>query len=202
MGLLDSTQNLVKITPIGTYDNVATAVTVSTADAAKLPAVPFNLTWWQQSVYYDPSDDPNAETVRCTNVNGGTGVLTVTRASEGPNGASTKNAAGAYKMILGPTSKTISDIQTIISGYRAITALRTLDTTDYIVECTSGTFNVTLPTAVGITGKTYVVKNTGSGVITVATTSSQTIDGSTTVSLSVQYTSITVSSNGSNWIVL
>ena len=35
--------------------------------------------------------------------------------------------------------------------------------TDYFIDCTSGTFTVTLPTAVGVHGKIYIVKNSGSG---------------------------------------
>jgi len=61
---------------------------------------------------------------------------------------------------------------------------------------------VTLPTAVGRSGKVFKIKNTGSGVITVATTSAQTIDGSTTYLLQVQYQSLTVESDGSNWQVV
>ena len=60
------------------------------------------------------------------------------------------------------------------TAYRAITALRTLDGTDYTIEVTANTFTVTLPTAVGITGRIYVITNSGSGVTTVGTTSSQT----------------------------
>ena len=85
-------------------------------------------------------------------------------------------------------------------GYRAITALRTLDSTDELIDCTSGTFTVTLPTAVGFS-RSYIIKNSGTGVITVATTSSQTIDGNLTVGLN-QYDSITVRSTNANWILV
>lgn len=84
-------------------------------------------------------------------------------------------------------------------AYRAITALRTLDATDYYIDCTSGTYNVTLPTAVGITGRAYVIKNSGVGTITIDTTSSQTIDGAATQTLSTQYASFTIFSDGANW---
>ncbi|NBW09197.1 MAG: collagen-like protein [Caulobacteraceae bacterium] len=85
--------------------------------------------------------------------------------------------------------------------YRAITALRTLDSTDYLVNCTINTFAVTLPTAIGITGRVYKVKNSGTGVITVNTTASQTIDGSTSVTISVQNTALEFMSTGTNWII-
>ena len=89
----------------------------------------------------------------------------------------------------------------VVFPYLAITALRTLDATDYQVDCTANTFAVTLPTAVGITGRVYSIKNSGTGVITVATTSSQTIDGVTTQTLN-QYDNIVVMSNGANYIIL
>lgn len=69
--------------------------------------------------------------------------------------------------------------------------------TDYIYNV-SGTTTVTLPTAVG-NGNEYVIKNVGSGTVTIATTSSQTIDGSSTVTLSVKNTSLTLISDGTNW---
>ena len=85
--------------------------------------------------------------------------------------------------------------------YVAKTANYTATISDYTIDCTSGTFTVTLPTAVGITGRIYVVKNSGAGSITVATTSSQTIDGSTTYTLGTQYKYVVLQSNNSAWIV-
>lgn len=84
--------------------------------------------------------------------------------------------------------------------YAAKTANYTLTDEDYFIDCTSNTFTVTLPTAVGRAGQIYVIKNSGTGTITVATASAQTIDGSSTKSLS-QYNVIILSSNGSNWAI-
>lgn len=71
------------------------------------------------------------------------------------------------------------------------------------VHCTSGTFTVTLPTAVGNSGKTIVVTNTGSGVITIATTSAQTVSGfasaDVAIKLGTKFDRITVVSDGTNW---
>lgn len=72
---------------------------------------------------------------------------------------------------------------------------------DTLVLTASGQ-TATLPTAVGILGRVYSVKLTASGTGTVATTSSQTIDGSTTYSLSAQYKYVTVQSDGSNWVII
>lgn len=57
----------------------------------------------------------------------------------------------------------------------------------------------TLPTAVGITGQQFIVKNINTGTVTVATTSSQTIDGGSTAVIYNQYTSLTFVSDGTNW---
>jgi len=84
--------------------------------------------------------------------------------------------------------------------YVAKSSTYSIGINDYFVDCTSNTFTATLPTAVGIFGKIYIVKNSGSGTITVNTTSSQTIDGSATKNL-LQYQSIQVQSNGSNWVI-
>lgn len=88
--------------------------------------------------------------------------------------------------------------------YLAITGATTLDATHYTIDCTSGgAYNVTLPTAVGITGRIYRIKNSqAASTITIATTSSQTIDGVTTKSLTTQYSLLVVQSTGSNWIVI
>ena len=88
----------------------------------------------------------------------------------------------------------------IVFPYQAVSATYAIKTSDYLLDFTSGTFTATLPTAVGCTGKTYVLKNSGTGIVTIATTSSQTIDGATPVILTTQYSTITVVSNGTNWI--
>jgi len=67
----------------------------------------------------------------------------------------------------------------------------------------SGNITVTLPTAVNNSNFYTVKKTDATGtVVTVNTTSSQTIDGGSTASLKVQYVSITVASDGSNWYVI
>lgn len=88
------------------------------------------------------------------------------------------------------------------SSYVAKTGTYTASATDYTIDCTSGTFTVNLPTAVGITGRIYVVKNSGAGTITIDGNASETIDGATTQAISVQYKSFTIQSNGANWIII
>lgn len=51
----------------------------------------------------------------------------------------------------------------------AVTSNYSVLPSDYIVHCTSGSFTVTLP-ATSIAGQIYVIKNSGSGTVTVSTT--------------------------------
>jgi hypothetical protein len=85
--------------------------------------------------------------------------------------------------------------------YKSVSATYTVDADyDYFIDCSTGTFTVSLPDATSITARTFIIKNSGSGVITVDPHSAQTIDGAATISLS-QYASVWVQSNGTNWVV-
>jgi hypothetical protein len=103
---------------------------------------------------------------------------------------------------LNPTDSTGLTLTGAINNtYTGVTAATTLNHSHYYVSATgASTYTITLPTAVGIQGRVYVIKsNMNAGVLlTVNTTSSQTIDGSTTVTLS-RYSALHVISNGSNW---
>lgn len=93
--------------------------------------------------------------------------------------------------------------QPVITPYVEKTAAYTLTANDYLVNCTSGTFDITLPTAVGRSGQQFQIKNTGTGVITIKTTSSQLLDNYTSGSLVLnQYEALWVASTGANWIIL
>jgi hypothetical protein len=79
-------------------------------------------------------------------------------------------------------------------------------TTNYVLlaDATNGSFVITLPTTAGHSGLQHTIKKTdaSANTVTIATTSSQTIDGSTTAVLSVQENAITVISDGTNWWVI
>lgn len=102
-------------------------------------------------------------------------------------------------VVVGTTSLTFSPLASS-GSYRAITGAYTILGPDGTIDCTSGTFNVTLPTAVGISGRHYEIKDSGAGTITLVTTSAQTIDGVSTLALATGEAA-TVASNGTNWIV-
>ena len=86
------------------------------------------------------------------------------------------------------------------------TTTYTITTSDSTVLCdaTSAAFTVTLPTAVSVSGKTYVVKkiDSSANAITIATTSSQTIDTISTQTLGIQNAWLVMQSDGSNWQII
>ena len=91
----------------------------------------------------------------------------------------------------------------LVLAYVAKTANYTLTSAEYTVDCTSNSFTLTLPTAVGATGRVFNMKNSGTGIITINTTSSQTIDGEASGALTLlQYENLQVQSDGANWIIL
>jgi len=105
---------------------------------------------------------------------------------------------------LTPTS-TLQSAGSFATGYVAKTGAYTLTVSDHTVEVTSGTHTQTLPTAVGIAGREYIITNSGAGVVTVETTSSQTFVNvsatPTTLTLN-QFETARVKSNGANWLRL
>ena len=86
------------------------------------------------------------------------------------------------------------------------TTTYTITTSDSTVLCdaTSAAFTVTLPTAVSVSGKTYTVKkiDSSTNAITIATTSSQTIDTISTQTLGIQNAWLVMQSDGSNWQII
>jgi hypothetical protein len=73
-------------------------------------------------------------------------------------------------------------------------------TTDYVYLASSG-ITVTLPTAVG-NSNLYTITNTDGSNLTVATTAAQTINGSSSASITLANMSLNFISDGSNWHVI
>lgn len=89
------------------------------------------------------------------------------------------------------------------TSYTATATSLTASISHSVIGVTATGQTITLPTAVGCSGRVYTIKLTVSGSATVATTSSETIDGSTTYTgLSAQYKYVTVQSTGSEWIII
>src|SRR5207344_432306 len=93
----DTFKNFAKVTVSTGYDASATSIALSAGHGTKLPAAPFNATWWNSTYYSDPTDDPNVEIVRVTAI--ATDTLTVTRGQESI-AATVKNLSSkTYRMI-------------------------------------------------------------------------------------------------------
>ncbi len=83
------------------------------------------------------------------------------------------------------------------------TANYTLTSSDHTVIASGAGTTITLPTAVNIQGRIYVIKrNDSTNNITVNTTSLQTIDGATSLTLSTNYQVIMVQSDNANWQII
>lgn len=80
-------------------------------------------------------------------------------------------------------------------GYRAITSGTTITADDYVIDVTSGTFSQALPAAATAgAGRRYVVRNSGTGAVTVTGPASSVVIGG--------LGQIDVVSTGSAWVVL
>ena len=105
------------------------------------------------------------------------------------------------------TTKTAIDelVSSFIKSNSTMTASGTIVLTKYIVyaDATSGDITITLPTAVSKAGRVVSIKrvDTSSNIVTIATTSSETIDGMTGGNLD-HYDHLRVISDGSNWLII
>jgi len=87
-----------------------------------------------------------------------------------------------------------------VKGYSSVNATLTLNETYHVVNCTANTFTINLPTATDV-GREYIIKNSGSGTITIDPDGAETIDGAASISLG-QFDSVTIISTGTNWIII
>ena len=102
-----------------------------------------------------------------------------------------------------PTS-TLHNVGSFATAYVAKTANYTATASDYTINFTSGTDTLTLPTAVGITGRIYTIVNSGTSV-NIKTTSSQTflnVSGTPTTINLLAVGATQVQSTGAAWIKL
>jgi fibronectin-binding autotransporter adhesin len=77
----------------------------------------------------------------------------------------------------------------------------TFGVNDYTIWSDGAVETFTLPTAVGIGGKVYVLKNTGAGTLTLAADGAELIDGLATQTASAG-DAIKVQSTGTGWIII
>jgi hypothetical protein len=107
------------------------------------------------------------------------------------------NASSTSSYIYGALTTTgrISKMVTVASNYTI------LPSDEIITANTTSAINIYLPSAVGIAGRTYTIKNINTGWVTLRPNILQKIDGSNTYELSNQFSFVKVISNGSNWLV-
>jgi len=103
---MDNFKNFAKSTINGTYVSTDTAINVITGGGAHFPAPPFNAVWWN-TAYADPSDDPQVEIVRVTDISGD--LFTVIRGQEG-TAAVNHTDMGTYGILAGLTAATLAEI--------------------------------------------------------------------------------------------
>ncbi len=91
-----------------------------------------------------------------------------------------------------------------IAAAATTTASTTLTLDQEVVLCNNtSNITVTLPTAVGNSGKPYTLKKIGNNTatVTIDAAGSETIDGATTLLLYIRYDSVAIISDGSNWYI-
>ncbi len=100
-------------------------------------------------------------------------------------------------------------VQNVSGGSQTVSTKSTSYTaasTDGCLLCDAslGGFTITLPTAVGSSGKVFNVKkiDSSANVVTIAAATGQTIDGQSTRAIASPYDSYTVLSDGSNWWIV
>lgn len=87
-----------------------------------------------------------------------------------------------------------------LTNYTSTAVNYTMLATDYIIEETGSSKIVTLLTPVGRSGKMVIVKNSSAGICDIQTAAGL-IDGVSDITLS-SYDSLTVVSNGTNWLIV
>ena len=104
------------------------------------------------------------------------------------------------------TKSTLHVAGSIATALATKTAAYTLTATDSVIlaDATSAAFTVTLPSAVGISGRQYTIKrtNSGSNNVTLGTTASQLIESAPTKILGAAFSYVTVVSDGFGWVVV
>jgi len=106
---MDSVKNFAKVTLVaGGYAAGELSIDTLAGQGTRLPAAPFNATWWNASDYPDPSDDPYREIVRVTVI--AVDTLTITRGQESTSNTNHNIAGKTYQLMAGVTAKTIADL--------------------------------------------------------------------------------------------
>lgn len=130
----------------------------------------------------------------------------VARALAFTTGGSTRMTISATGDI---TTTNAAFITPQLNGYRVsartITASSTLTSTDSVVlvSASAGNVVVTLPNAASVSGQVFQIKRTDGSTNTVSVTDpSSSIDGLVSININVQYTSVSLASNGTAYFII
>lgn len=138
-------------------------------------------------------------------------VSGTTDATSGTTGAiNTLGGIGITKSLWVALDATIKGSLAVSKGLKLSinptpkTANYTFTSTDYTIlfDTSAGGFTATLPTAIGKQGQIFNIKKVAPGTLQLATTLSQTINGTAPKSLSKSQTNLMVQSDNANWITL
>jgi hypothetical protein len=179
--------------------DAATSLTVASSEGAKFPSTfPFPIS----------IDD---EIIKVGARSGDT-LSSLTRGQEGTSAVAHSSGASVELRI---TAEQMSDIHTAVNtledashvlNVTTITSNATLTSSQTVVLCdaSSGAITVTLPAASGNDGRHYHIKKIDSSgnAVTIDGNGSETIDGETTQAVAVQYNSIQIVCDGSEWHIL
>lgn len=123
MAILDPVKNFAKgILASGIVDGIATSMTLQAGQTALFPtpvpaSVAFNVVIYNSTDFNNPSDDPDKEIVRVTDVSGDS--FTIVRGQEGTTGVAHNTAGKDYVVALALTKKTMDDIESNLVGNSA-----------------------------------------------------------------------------------
>jgi hypothetical protein len=109
---------------------------------------------------------------------------------------------GTVTATTNPLRRTVAQEVPVATKTAAYTLTAADDTV--LASAGGGAFTLTLPTAVGIAGRTYTVVKTDSSAnaVTLDGNGAETINGAATYALSTQYARVTVRSDGAGWIIV
>lgn len=100
----------------------------------------------------------------------------------------------------------LSTVRTPTGAYRSVEVSGNVQSGDYLIiaDATGGAITMTLPPAALVAGRIYSFKriNSGANAVIVDAYGAETIDGSLTHTLTPQWNSVTIMSNGVAWFIL
>jgi hypothetical protein len=137
---------------------------------------------WTQSMYYVSYDT--------VSYNGSSYICLVNNPQNAPGISSSE-----WDII----AQGFSNSYTNQTPFISVTQSYNISNSDYYIDC-NGTFDVTLPTADKI-GKSFIIKNNGTGIITIKTSSLELIDNLESFILAF-YDTLHIQSDGNNWQII